>query len=85
MNERRNSLLALIGSAIALTYSIFMMFFLNHSKKCDNALTKRDRNFRKVAVIITWIAIIIYGLGALGALINFIVPQEGGGYNSISY
>jgi len=78
MNERRNALIALIGSGIALTYAVFMLLFLRHSKKCDAALSKRDRNFRKVALVVSWIAVIVYGMAVLGALINFIAPQTGG-------
>lgn len=59
----------LIYGSLALVYGIFMLMYLNDAKKCDPKLSKRDREFRKVAVVVTWIEIILSGLSVLACLI----------------
>lgn len=63
----------LIFSGLVLAYSIYMLMFLEDTgKKCANKLSKRDRQFRKAAVIITWIDVILAGLYCVGLIIGLL-------------
>lgn len=75
-NQRRQSLITLIGALIALAYGVFMLKFLNDSKKCDKMFNNRDKNFRKVAIVITWLSIILNGLLIIGSFVDVIAPQK---------
>lgn len=45
-----------------LIYAIFMLNFLKNAEKYDNQLSKTDKEFRKVAYIITAIAVAILAI-----------------------
>lgn len=53
---------------IALVYGIFMIIYLNDASTCDKYLTKRDSTFRKVALVVSWIDVVLTGLVLLGLL-----------------
>jgi hypothetical protein len=61
--------LSLIFNSAYLTYLIFMLLFLNKTKDNCNNMPHSDKKFRDVAVVITWIYIILIGLGVLGLLL----------------
>jgi hypothetical protein len=63
------TLTAFIVSGVSLAYSIFMLLFLNNAEKCDKHLSKRDTQFRKTAVIVTWVSIVVTSLSVLGLLV----------------
>lgn len=58
-----------IAYALMLTYDIFMIIYLSDAQKCDQHMTQRDRNFRKVALVITWIAAVLSGLVLIATLV----------------
>jgi len=70
MNNTKAGLwFGLIFGGLSLTYSIFMLLYLQNAKKCDPKLSDRDRRFRQAAVVITWIAAILGGLNLIGILV----------------
>ncbi len=64
--------LLLIFNSAYLTYLIFMLLFLNKTKDNCNNMPNSDKKFRNVAVVITWIYIILIGLGVLGLLLTLL-------------
>ena len=72
MNAKAHIVWSLIGSLVALVYAVYMLIYLNNTAKCDKYLTKQDQTFRKVAVVVTWITIVLSGLSALGAFVALI-------------
>ena len=72
-----NVLVSFVSYGLVLTYGIFMLIYLNDAQKCDDVLTERDKNFRKAAVVITWIEVILTGLVTLALLLMLIAgPQN---------
>jgi hypothetical protein len=69
MNEKVTLWTGLIFGGLALAYGIYMLMYLQDAKKCDAKLSKRDRQFRQAAVVITWIEVVMTGLSCLGLLI----------------
>jgi len=62
---------------LTLVYAIFMLLFLNNVSKYDDTMSDRDRNFRKAAVVITWIQVILGGFVTLAFLLSLIAgPQD---------
>lgn len=62
-------LISLVTSAISLIYGIFMIKYLNSAAKCDKQLSEGDRTFRKVALVVSWISVVLAGLSLLGCII----------------
>lgn len=60
---------------LVLTYGIFMLLYLTDAKKCDKYMSSRDTNFRKVALVLTWIDVVVVGLGLLGIFIALVAGQ----------
>jgi hypothetical protein len=56
------NIISLILYALSVVYLVFMLLFLNDTKKYENKMSKRDSNFRKVAYVITWIELILSSL-----------------------
>lgn len=85
MNQKAGILWSLFWAALSLTYSIFLLIYLNNTGKYKNQMSSRDKKFRKAAVIITWIAIILGGLGVIGLLIALVAGGKvrGSGYISM--
>jgi hypothetical protein len=54
---------------LTLTYGIFMIIYLSNAKKCDQYMNNRDQDFRKAALIITWVGVVLTGLILIGVLI----------------
>jgi hypothetical protein len=50
-----------------------MSIYLTDAKKCDDKLTKRDANFRKVALVITYIDLALCSLVMLGLIYSMFV------------
>jgi hypothetical protein len=46
----------------SLVYGIFMIIYLTNAKKCDASMEKRDVDFRKTALILSWISVMLYSL-----------------------
>lgn len=63
---------------LVLTYGIFMLLYLTDAKKCDQYMSSRDANFRKVALVLTWIDVVVVGLSLVGI---FIALVSGKGYS----
>lgn len=63
---------SLVIMGLTFTYGIFLLFYLNNTKKFVSHMTDRDKNFRKVAVIVTWIEVILTGLGILALIFNIV-------------
>jgi hypothetical protein len=61
---------------LVLTYGIFMLLYLTDAKKCDKYMSSRDTNFRKVALVLTWIDVVVVGLGLLGIFIALVSGQS---------
>lgn len=59
----------LVGYALVLVYDIFMIMYLSDAEKCDKNLSSRDRDFRKVALAITWVSVVLVGIMLLAGLI----------------
>jgi len=62
-------LFTFIGYGLIITYYIFMIIYLSNAQKCDKYMNKTDQNFRKAALVITWISVIISGLILFGLII----------------
>jgi hypothetical protein len=62
-------LINFIGYALTITYGIFMIIYLSNAQKCDKYMDHKDQSFRKAALVITWIGVIISGLILLGLLV----------------
>ncbi len=60
----------LVMYGLLFTYALFMMIYLNNAKKCDSVLSEQNNRFRKVAYVITWIFLVIYGLWVLVGFIG---------------
>lgn len=71
-NQKAAMWAGLIFGALFLAYGIYMLMFLEHAKKCDPKLSKHDQTFRQVAVVITWIEVVISALSVLGLLIGIL-------------
>ena len=67
---------ALIVSVGTLVYGIFLLTYLNHTKKFSSQMTTRDKQFRTAAIVITWIEIISTGLACLGLLAIIIMGNK---------
>ncbi len=76
-NGKANLLISLISTALALVYGIFMLLYLTDAKKCDQYLKTRDKNFREVALVITWIEVILMGLSTLGIFVALVSGNFG--------
>lgn len=66
----------LIVNVLVLTYNIYMLTFLNNTEKYDKVMKKQDRNFRKAAVVITWIMVILTGLSVLALAIGILAGMN---------
>jgi ABC-type antimicrobial peptide transport system permease subunit len=62
-------LITLIVSCLSFVYGIFMIMYLTDAKRCDKYMNDRDKNFRKVALVISWIDVVLTGLSILGVII----------------
>jgi hypothetical protein len=69
-SEKAMLLTYVIFGVLTLVYGIFMLMYLNRAEKCDKFMKDQDRTFRKIAVVVTWVAVILQGLGVLGGLIS---------------
>lgn len=56
---------SLLLTAGVLIYDIFMILYLTNASKCDQYMNKQDSEFRKVALIFTYISAILIGLNIL--------------------
>lgn len=65
-------LINFIVEGLIFTYCIFMLLYLTDAKKCDKYMSSRDANFRKVALVLTWISVVIIGIGLLGTFIAMV-------------
>jgi hypothetical protein len=50
--------------------------YLTHAKKCDAYLSSRDKSFRKVALIISWIDVVTTGIGLLCLFIYMLTSKS---------
>ncbi len=55
----------LIWGVALLVYGIYMIMYLGNAKKCDKYMKKKDKTFRKAALVITWVQVVIMGLSML--------------------
>ena len=69
-------LLTLIFSALLLAYGIFLLRYLNDAKRCDRQMNVHNRNFRKAAVVITWVHVVLAGLGVLTSLLSLLTGRN---------
>ena len=84
MNQKAAMLWALFWAALSLVYGIFLLIYLNDTGKYKNQMSTRDKRFRQAAIIITWIEIVLTGLGCIGLLIGILAGgKEYGGYNAL--
>lgn len=61
-----------IASLLVFVYTLYMHFYLRNAEKCDKYMKEQDRQFRKVAYIVTWISLILSGLAlAISGLMLF--------------
>jgi len=69
---------SLIGAGLSLAYGIFLLIYLHNASKYTKQMTKQDQNFRKAALVITWIQVILSGLASLGALVGILSDNSYG-------
>jgi len=67
----------LVFLGLTFTYEIFLLIYLNATKKYAKDMNERDRHFRSVAVVITWISLILTGLVIAAIGINMITGTSG--------
>lgn len=74
---------SLIFSGAAFTYNIFMLLYLSDDSKFKDQMSERNKNFRAFAIVITWITLILLGLGVLGIIIALLTGVSQGSEVSI--
>lgn len=67
---------SIIILGLSLTYGIFLLTYLNATKKYALDMSKKDQDIRKAAVIITWIEIILTSLAIVGFAINILTGTQ---------
>ena len=77
MNAKSNYLWGLVGAVVALMYTVYMFLYLNHARKCDQYLSHRDAEFRRVAWWVTLVSMILSGLSVLGMVIALVSNDRG--------
>jgi hypothetical protein len=78
MNQKAATAWGIVWAALSLVYGIFLLMYLNDNKKYASQMSKRDQNFRKAAVIITWVEIIATGAALIGLFISLFWGGGGG-------
>jgi len=73
-------LINFIAYGLTLTYGIFMIIYLSNAKKCDKYMEQRDQRFRKAALVITWIGVVLSGLILFGLLVMLLSGMKMGEY-----
>lgn len=79
-----NLLIQFVVSSLFLIYGIFMLLFLNDMNKYEETMSDRDKGFRKAAVVITWISIVMNGLMVAGSLLLLIAGPQHVEYTYVS-
>lgn len=62
MNAKAQLMIFLLVTLLGFVYAFFMIMYLNNTKKCEKGMSNRDKTFRKIALVITWINIVLLGL-----------------------
>lgn len=62
MNAKAQLLVFLVAGILGFVYALFMVMYLNNTKKCEKVLSKHDKTFRKIALVVTWINLVLMGL-----------------------
>lgn len=74
MHMNVGALLTLLFSSLLFVYTLFLLKYLGDTSMCN--MDKQNRDFRKAAVVITWIQLVLSGLGALASLITLITGSR---------
>lgn len=72
----------LITLSLNFVYVLFLIFYLNDTKKYQSKMNKRDRDFRKVAVVVSWIDLVLTGLSVVAIVIMILTGTKGYGVSS---
>ena len=73
------SMLAMAVSALALVYFVFLVMYLQHAEKNDIYMSQRDQNVRKVAVIWTWVSIVVVSMSlvcSVACMMGYKMPHK---------
>lgn len=68
--------------ALQFTYMLLMTMYLTKAKKCESVLTDMDKKFRVVALVFSWIALVVFGLLMVVVLM---VGMAGGTVKQVTY
>jgi len=68
--------LNLVFFVLGIVYQVYMVMYLTDAKKCDKHMSKRDANFRKVALVITWVILTIYALVIISAIVSGMISYR---------
>jgi len=50
---------------LVLVYTIFMIIYLHSVKECDRTLSDRDKTFRQVAIVVSYVTAIIVSVNTI--------------------
>lgn len=73
-----NNAIKFVMHALLLVYLVFLVMYLNDAKKTDMYMSKQNQNVRQVALVVTWIMLILSGLKmvvCLGKMAGINLPQ----------
>ena len=67
---------SLVWALVMLAYGVYLMMYLQNSKKYASQMSMRDQDFRKIALVVTGIQIVMSGLIALGLIIALLAGDS---------
>ena len=69
MNQKSAQLWGLVWAVLMLIYGILLVSYLHNSSKYVSKMSKRDQNFRQIALVVSWIQIAMSALASIGLII----------------
>lgn len=62
--------------SLSVVYATFMIIFLNRVGEYDYLLSHGDAEFRRAAVVITYISVVISGIFAVGSFVFMLTGRS---------
>lgn len=76
MNTKASQLWSLVWVLVMLAYGVYLLMYLQNSKKYMSQMSQKDQDFRKIALVVTIIQIVSSGLIALGLVIALLAGDN---------
>lgn len=71
-HELQTSIIGIVWAVLLLVYNIYLLKYLDDTEELDPVMDEEQVKFRKAAVAITWIFIILIGIGLLTQIVNLL-------------